>query len=375
MLRIIWKSKREERFLWAMLRVLDRESAGEEKRLKVKQKKVVTRARKKMGASNNQPSILDMIRKVPGVVPQPNSGTVPQPVPTQALARAVPHIIPRVVPQQTYRAGQQPSPTQVQARAVPQPIQTQASAQADQAEQPNTLVHPISQPQESSEAFARIGLVPEEVGPKKLKTREHNQQPRPAVEPLLGVVRGGRGVQVEMPIMEGGGCVYTQTGDVRVAASQSNIVMNDPEKSSSARGVMPDDESRVAGVEYVTSSVRRRGNRNIALLIREQREKLKQRRTNAYKRCDRVNSRDVPKEWIQDRSRTMVIIGTDAVSLYPSMEKQESADEVAAAVEESSLKWEGVSWMEATRFLVLGRDEACVGSYQDVVTSMERGLA
>ena len=54
----------------------------------------------------------------------------------------------------------------------------------------------------------------------------------------------------------------------------------------------------------------------------------------------------------------MVIIGTDAVSLYPSMEKQESADEVAAAVEESSLKWEGVSWKEATRFLVLGRDEA-----------------
>ena len=40
----------------------------------------------------------------------------------------------------------------------------------------------------------------------------------------------------------------------------------------------------------------------------------------------------------------MVIIGTDAVSLYPSMTKPESADEVAEAVLESSLKWEGVNW-------------------------------
>ena len=43
--------------------------------------------------------------------------------------------------------------------------------------------------------------------------------------------------------------------------------------------------------------------------------------------------------------------------MYPSLTKQESADEVAKAVIESSLKWEGVSWKEATRFLVLGRDE------------------
>jgi hypothetical protein len=52
-------------------------------------------------------------------------------------------------------------------------------------EKVNTII-PISPPQESSEAFARIGLVPtEEVSPKKLKTGER-QQPGPAVEPLLG---------------------------------------------------------------------------------------------------------------------------------------------------------------------------------------------
>ena len=53
----------------------------------------------------------------------------------------------------------------------------------------------------------------------------------------------------------------------------------------------------------------------------------------------------------------MVIIGSDAVSLYPSLTKQESADDVAMAVLESDIKWEGVNWKEATRFLVLGLDE------------------
>ena len=53
-----------------------------------------------------------------------------------------------------------------------------------------------------------------------------------------------------------------------------------------------DDEPSLAGVEYVTSSVKRRGNRNKATILREQREKLKQKRTNAFKRCDRVSSRE-----------------------------------------------------------------------------------
>jgi hypothetical protein len=212
------RSEREEKYLWAMLRVLDKESAGEERRLKVKQKKVVAKARKRMGVGKNQPSILDIMKsRASRVVPQPTSRAVPQPLPAQVQARAV--------PQPTSGAVPQPLPAQAQARAVPQLIQTQAPTQADQAEQPHTLAHPISQPQESSEAFARIGLVPDEVGPKKLKTGEHNQQPRPAVEPLLGVVRGVRGVQVVKSEVEGGGCVNTQTGSVSVAGSQSNTVV------------------------------------------------------------------------------------------------------------------------------------------------------
>ena len=63
---------------------------------------------------------------------------------------------------------------------------------ASDSGQQHTINLPISPPQESSEAFARIGSVTDEVSPKKLKTGE-SHQPGPAVEPLLGGVRGERG--------------------------------------------------------------------------------------------------------------------------------------------------------------------------------------
>ena len=47
-----------------------------------------------------------------------------------------------------------------------------------------------------------------------------------------------------------------------------------------------------------------------------------------------------------------------ALSLYPSMTKTESASKVAETVLESELKWEGVDWKEAVRFIVIGRYEA-----------------
>ena len=72
-----------------------------------------------------------------------------------------------------------------------------------------------------------------------------------------------------------------------------------------------------------------------------------------------MHTRDVTRSTAMRsaRSQVMVIIWTDAVSLYFSLTRQESADEVAEAVMESSLKWERLNWKEATRFLVLRRDE------------------
>ena len=95
--------------------------------------------------------------------------------------------------------------------------------------------------------------------------------------------------------------------------------------------------------EYITTSVNRRGDRNrLSLLLREKREQLRQKRTNRFRQCDRVSSKSVSQEWIQDRSKTMVIIGSDAVALFPSMTKLESSYEVTRAAMETDLRWEGV---------------------------------
>jgi hypothetical protein len=109
------------------------------------------------------------------------------------------------------------------------------------------------------------------------------------------------------------------------------------------------------------------------MLLREKREQLKQIRLGNFKKCDMVNSKDVNQMWIQDRSKPMVIIGSDAVSLYPSMTKTESADEVAEAVLESDLVWEGVDWKEAVRFIVLGRDETWCRSQSPPTEKVQEG--
>ena len=120
---------------------------------------------------------------------------------------------------------------------------------------------------------------------------------------------------------------------------------------------LPQSSAGRGNLEYIFSSMKRRGNKNKALLLRDRREELKDRRINAFKRSGRVSSKQVSQEYIQDRSQVMVLIGSDAVSLFPSQTKLESAEEVAQAVMESSMKWEGINWKEAIRFLVLLTEE------------------
>jgi hypothetical protein len=73
----------------------------------------------------------------------------------------------------------------------------------------HTPASPISHPQECPDAFAGIGLVVDGVGPRKPKTSE-SQQPRPAIGPLLGVVRGVRGVE---GVLSGGGTIIRSGGE------------------------------------------------------------------------------------------------------------------------------------------------------------------
>ena len=72
-----------------------------------------------------------------------------------------------------------PNPTP-EAQPKPQDVANQVP---DEAKVPvhDAHAHPISHPEECSHALARIGLVADGVGPKKLKTGE-NHQPGPATE-------------------------------------------------------------------------------------------------------------------------------------------------------------------------------------------------
>ena len=66
------------------------------------------------------------------------------------------------------------------------------------------------------------------------------------------------------------------------------------------------------------------------------------------------------QERVQNKSKVMVIIGSDTVNLYPSLTKEKSADKVAEDVLESNIRWKGLNWKETVRLLVLvlGKDES-----------------
>ena len=68
-----------------------------------------------------------------------------------------------------------------------------------------------------------------------------------------------------------------------------------------------------------------------------------------------ISSHDVENKFVQNKSKEMVIIGSDCISLYPNLTKVESANEVAEAVLSSDIKWTGIDWKEASRYLVLRR--------------------
>ena len=207
---------------------------------------------------------------------------------------------------------------------------------------------PNEEPEDSNEMDNALGAAPSLCGCEEcIKEGTSSQE---------GVVGESSRVATEA-INEGGGRVIAQTG------SMSNNVYKEPTQPEGVAGKSSRVATDLSQVQYVTTSVAQRGNRNRALLLRDRRAALKERRTTGYARCNKVNSKEVSNNLVQDRTRKMVIIGSDAVSLYPSMTKVESADEVASAVLESSIKWEGINWKEATRFLVLGRDETwCRGS-------------
>ena len=76
------------------------------------------------------------------------------------------------------------------------------------------------------------------------------------------------------------------------------------------------DDGREQQTVYITTSVSRSGNKS--LLLRERREQLKQKRKNRFKKCDRVNSKDVSQGWIQDRKRPWSSLEVTQSALSPA---------------------------------------------------------
>ena len=93
--------------------------------------------------------------------------------------------------------------------------------------------------------------------------------------------------------------------------------------------------------------------------MRQKRAELVEKRKKAHiikhENMKWISSHDVENKFVQNNTKEMVIIGSDCISLYPNLTKVESANEVAEAVLSSDIKWTGIDWKEASRYLVLRR--------------------
>ena len=68
-------------------------------------------------------------------------------------------------------------------------------------------------------------------------------------------------------------------------------------------------------------------------------------------------------EDVQDQSQPMVVVGTDVVNLYPSLDIGKVVDIVRDAVLQSRVSWEEIDYLEASRYIALNwTKEQCDGS-------------
>ena len=76
-----------------------------------------------------------------------------------------------------------------------------------------------------------------------------------------------------------------------------------------------------------------------------------------------IGSNEVNPEDLQDFQVPMVVMGSDVVALYPSMDTKGVGDVVREAVRKSDIDWRGVDYMEAVRYIALNwTEEQCRGS-------------
>ena len=70
-----------------------------------------------------------------------------------------------------------------------------------------------------------------------------------------------------------------------------------------------------------------------------------------------ILSSEVNPEDLQDYQVPMVVMGSDVISLYPNLDISKMGDLVKEAVKSTEIKWEGIDYMEAVRYIALNWTE------------------
>ena len=62
-------------------------------------------------------------------------------------------------------------------------------------------------------------------------------------------------------------------------------------------------------------------------------------------------------EDVQDRSLPMIVIGSDVVNLYPSLDIQKIVGLVKQSLMDTTIEWEEVDYLEGARYIALNWTE------------------
>ena len=70
-----------------------------------------------------------------------------------------------------------------------------------------------------------------------------------------------------------------------------------------------------------------------------------------------LDGNEVLQEELQDVSKPMVLVGTDVINLYPSLDIREVVKNVKEAILDSKIKWQEIDYLEGARYIALNWTE------------------
>ena len=71
----------------------------------------------------------------------------------------------------------------------------------------------------------------------------------------------------------------------------------------------------------------------------------------------KLQSKEVPLEELQEQGVPMVIVGTDVVNLYPSLDIDRVVEDVEQAMLDTKIRWTEIDYLEAARYVALNWSE------------------